>query len=107
MRGSSRLGPAASKIRTPHTLAQVRICARREEGRAEVVAQELAKEKLQIEPGKTRSVATRREVQRAWLAVGDAGAAVGARGARQTIFRRDATSADGEGIDGKSDRQSD
>jgi hypothetical protein len=38
------------------------------------------------------------------LAVGDAGAAVGARGARQTIFRRDATSADGEGIDGKSDR---
>jgi hypothetical protein len=39
--------------------------------RAEVVAQELAKGKLQIEPGKASLVSTRKEVQRAWLAVGD------------------------------------
>jgi hypothetical protein len=39
--------------------------------RAEAVAQELAQGKLQIEPGKERLVGTQREVQRAWLAVGD------------------------------------
>jgi len=39
--------------------------------RAEVVAQELAKGKLKIEPGKARLVGTRNEVRRAWLAVGD------------------------------------
>lgn len=39
--------------------------------RAEVVAQELAKGKLRIEPGKASLVDTRNEVLRAWLAVGD------------------------------------
>jgi hypothetical protein len=39
--------------------------------RAEVVAQEVAKGKLQIEPGKANLVSTRNEVRRAWLAVGD------------------------------------
>jgi type IV secretory pathway VirD2 relaxase len=38
---------------------------------AEAVAQELAKGKLRIEPGKVSLVSTRNEVQRAWLAVGD------------------------------------
>src|ERR1700730_5785944 len=40
-------------------------------GRAEVVAQELAQGKLQIEPGKANLVSTRNEVRRAWLAVGE------------------------------------
>jgi hypothetical protein len=39
--------------------------------RAEAVAQELAKGKLQIEPGKASLVRTRNEVRRAWLTVGD------------------------------------
>jgi hypothetical protein len=39
--------------------------------RADAVAQELAKGKLQIEPGKASLVSTREEVQRAWLTVGD------------------------------------
>jgi type IV secretory pathway VirD2 relaxase len=39
--------------------------------RADAVAQEMAKGKLRIEPGKASLVATRKEVQRAWLAVGD------------------------------------
>jgi hypothetical protein len=39
--------------------------------RAEAVAQELAKGRLQIEPGKASLVATRNEVRRAWLVVGD------------------------------------
>jgi Relaxase/Mobilisation nuclease domain len=39
--------------------------------RAEVVAQELAKGKLKMEPGKASLVATRHEVLRAWLTVGD------------------------------------
>jgi hypothetical protein len=39
--------------------------------RAEAVAQELAKGKLQIEPGKEGLVATRNKVRRAWSAVGD------------------------------------
>jgi len=39
--------------------------------RAETVAHELAKGKLRIEPGKASLVATRNEVLRAWLAVGD------------------------------------
>jgi len=39
--------------------------------RAEAVAQELAKGRLQIAPGKASLVATRNEVRRAWLAVGD------------------------------------
>jgi hypothetical protein len=38
---------------------------------AEAVAQELAKGKLRIEPGKANLVGTRNEVRRAWLAVGD------------------------------------
>jgi Relaxase/Mobilisation nuclease domain len=39
--------------------------------RAKIVVQELAKGKLQIEPGKASLVTTRNEVRRAWLAVGD------------------------------------
>jgi hypothetical protein len=39
--------------------------------RAETVARELAKGKLQVEPGKASLVGTRNEVRRAWLAVGD------------------------------------
>jgi hypothetical protein len=39
--------------------------------RAEAIAQELAKGKLRTEPGKASLVATRSDVQRAWLAVGD------------------------------------
>jgi hypothetical protein len=39
--------------------------------RVEAVAQEWAQGKLRTEPGKARLVATRNEVQRAWLAVGD------------------------------------
>jgi hypothetical protein len=39
--------------------------------RTEGVAQELAKGKLKIEPGKENLVSTRKEVRRAWLAVGD------------------------------------
>jgi hypothetical protein len=39
--------------------------------RAKAVALELAKGKLRIEPGKASLVATRNEVRRAWLAVGD------------------------------------
>jgi hypothetical protein len=39
--------------------------------RAEAVAQELARGRLRIEPGKASLVDTRNEVQRAWLAVGD------------------------------------
>lgn len=39
--------------------------------RAEAIAQELAKGRLRIEPGKTNLVSTRNEVRRAWLAVGD------------------------------------
>jgi hypothetical protein len=39
--------------------------------RAEAVARELGKGKLRIEPGKAILVATRKEVLRAWLAVGD------------------------------------
>jgi hypothetical protein len=39
--------------------------------RAQAVARELAKGKLRIEPGKASLVATRSEVHRAWLAVGD------------------------------------
>jgi hypothetical protein len=39
--------------------------------RADVVAQELAQGKLRIEPGKARLVATRNEVRRAWLMVGE------------------------------------
>src|ERR1700733_9986565 len=39
--------------------------------RSEVVAQELAQGKVGIEPGKASLVATRKEIQRAWLAVGD------------------------------------
>lgn len=39
--------------------------------RAEAVAQELGKGKLRIEPGKASLVATRNEVRRAWLTVGD------------------------------------
>lgn len=39
--------------------------------RAEAVAKELAKGKLQIEPGKASMVETRNEVQRAWLAIGN------------------------------------
>lgn len=39
--------------------------------RAETVARELASGKLRIEPGRASLVATRNEVQRAWLAVGD------------------------------------
>jgi len=39
--------------------------------RAEVVAQELAHGKLNIEPGKASLVGTRNSVRRAWLAVGD------------------------------------
>jgi hypothetical protein len=39
--------------------------------RAEVVARELAKGKLQIEPAKASLVGTRKEVRLAWLAVSD------------------------------------
>jgi Relaxase/Mobilisation nuclease domain len=39
--------------------------------RADSLVQELAKGQLRIEPGKADLVATRKEVQRAWLAVGD------------------------------------
>jgi hypothetical protein len=39
--------------------------------RAEAVARELAKGKLRIEPGKASLLATRNEIRRAWLAVGD------------------------------------
>jgi relaxase-like protein len=39
--------------------------------RAETVAHELAKGKIRVEPGKASLVATRNEVLRAWLAVGD------------------------------------
>ncbi|HMH29153.1 MAG TPA: hypothetical protein VK580_11250, partial [Steroidobacteraceae bacterium] len=39
--------------------------------RAEAVAQELAQGKLRVEPGKASLVAIRKEVLRAWLAVGD------------------------------------
>ena len=39
--------------------------------RAEAVAREFAQGKLRIEPGKVNLVATRNEVHRAWLAVGD------------------------------------
>jgi Relaxase/Mobilisation nuclease domain len=39
--------------------------------RAEVVARELSTGKLQVEPGKTSLVNTRKEVQRAWLELGD------------------------------------
>jgi Relaxase/Mobilisation nuclease domain len=39
--------------------------------RAEAVAQELAKGKLRIEPGKASLVGTRNELRRAWLTVGD------------------------------------
>jgi hypothetical protein len=39
--------------------------------RAETVTQELAKGKLEVEPGKASLVWTRNEVRRAWLAVGD------------------------------------
>jgi hypothetical protein len=39
--------------------------------RAEAVARELGRGKLRVEPGKTSLVATRNEVRRAWLAVGD------------------------------------
>jgi hypothetical protein len=39
--------------------------------RAEAVAEELAKGRLEIEPGKASLVSTRNEVRRAWLKVGD------------------------------------
>jgi hypothetical protein len=39
--------------------------------RAEAVAQELARGKLRIESYKVRLVSTHKEVQRAWLVVGD------------------------------------
>jgi hypothetical protein len=39
--------------------------------RAETVVRELAKGKLQVEPGKASLVGTRAEIRRAWLAVGD------------------------------------
>jgi Relaxase/Mobilisation nuclease domain len=39
--------------------------------RAETVVQELARGKLQVEPGKANLVNTRKEVQRAWLELGD------------------------------------
>ena len=55
---------------------------------AEAVAQEIAKGKLRIEPGKASLVSTRNQVQRAWLAIGDIlirDATTEARGARQTI----------------------
>jgi hypothetical protein len=39
--------------------------------RAEAVEQELAKGKLQIEPGNASLIGTRNEVRRAWLTVGD------------------------------------
>jgi hypothetical protein len=40
-------------------------------GQVEAVAQELAKGKLQFEPGKANLVSTRNEVRRAWIAIGD------------------------------------
>ena len=39
--------------------------------RAEAVAQELARGKLRVEPGKASLVSTRNEVRRAWMRVGD------------------------------------
>jgi len=45
--------------------------SRRKSARIERVAQELLKGELRVEPGRARLLATRREVERGWLAVGE------------------------------------
>ena len=54
-----------------HAERHLETATRVEGSEAEVVAQELSQGKLRIEAGKASLVATRKEVQRAWLAVGD------------------------------------